>query len=80
MIINKINIISFAGLKDKEINFEEKINLIYGENEKGKSTIQNFIRVWLYGMNSKRTKDLKNNDRVRFAPVDGDKIRGEFEQ
>ena len=35
MIINKINIISFAGLKDKEINFEEKINLIYGENEKG---------------------------------------------
>ena len=78
MIINKINIISFAGLKDKEINFKEKINLIYGENEKGKSTIQNFIRVWLYGMNSKRTKDLKNNDRVRFAPVDGDKIRGEL--
>ena len=78
MIINKINIISFAGVKDKEINFEEKINLIYGENEKGKSTIQNFIRVWLYGMNSKRTKDLKNNDRVRFAPVDGDKIRGEL--
>ena len=78
MIINKINIISFAGLKDKEINFEEKINLIYGENEKGKSTIQNFIRVWLYGMNSKRTKDLKNNDRVRFAPIDGEKIRGEL--
>ena len=78
MIINRINIISFAGLKDKEINFEEKINLIYGENEKGKSTIQNFIRVWLYGMNSKRSKDLKNNDRVRFAPVDGEKIRGEL--
>lgn len=78
MIINKINIISFAGLKDKEINFEEKINLIYGENEKGKSTIQNFIRVWLYGMNSKRSKDLKNNDRVRFTPVDGEKIRGEL--
>lgn len=78
MIINKINIISFAGSKDKEINFEEKINLIYGENEKGKSTIQNFIRVWLYGMNSKRTKDLKNNDRIRFAPIDGEKIRGEL--
>ena len=78
MIINKINIISFAGLKDKEINLEDKINLIYGENEKGKSTIQNFIRIWLYGMNSKRTKDLKSNDRVRFAPVDGEKIRGEL--
>lgn len=78
MIINKINIISFAGLKDKAINLEDKINLIYGENEKGKSTIQSFIRIWLYGMSSKRTKDLKNNDRVRFAPIDGEKIRGEL--
>lgn len=78
MIINKINIISFAGLKDNSINLEDKINLIYGENEKGKSTIQNFIRIWLYGMSSKRTKDLKNNDRVRFAPIDGEKIRGEL--
>lgn len=78
MIINKINIISFAGLKDTVINLEDKINLIYGENEKGKSTIQNFIRIWLYGMSSKRTKDLKNNDRVRFAPIDGEKIRGEL--
>ncbi|MDV4151455.1 AAA family ATPase [Clostridium sp. AL.422] len=78
MIIDKINIISFAGLKDKEIYLKDKINLIYGENEKGKSTIQNFIRIWLYGMNSKRTKDLKSNDRVRFTPVDGEKIRGEL--
>ena len=59
MIINKINIIAFAGLKNKVIEFNEGINLIYGENEKGKSTIQNFIRVWLYGMNNKRSKDIK---------------------
>ncbi|MCR1951810.1 AAA family ATPase [Clostridium sp. DSM 100503] len=78
MIINKINIISFAGLKDKTIELNNEINLIYGENEKGKSTIQNFIRIWLYGMNSKRSKDIKNNDRVRFMPIDGDKIRGEL--
>ena len=78
MIINKINIVAFAGLKDKEIILEDKINLIYGENEKGKSTIQSFIRIWLYGMNSKRTKDIKSNDRVRFAPVTGEKIRGEL--
>ena len=78
MIINKINIISFAGLKDKIIELEDKVNLIYGENEKGKSTIQNFIRIWLYGMSSKRTKDIKNNDRLRFTPIDGEKIRGEL--
>lgn len=78
MIINKIHIISFAGLKDKTIDLTDEINLIYGENEKGKSTIQNFIRIWLYGMNSKRSKDIKNNDRVRYMPVNGDKIRGEL--
>ncbi|MDI9219030.1 ATP-binding protein [Clostridium tertium] len=54
MIINKIHIISFAGLKDKIIELSDETNLIYGENEKGKSTIQNFIRIWLYGMNSKK--------------------------
>jgi DNA repair protein SbcC/Rad50 len=78
MIINKIHIISFAGLKDKIIDLTDGINLIYGENEKGKSTIQNFIRIWLYGMSSKRSKDIKNNDRVRYMPIDGDKIRGEL--
>ncbi|WP_418222836.1 AAA family ATPase [Clostridium isatidis] len=78
MIIDKVNIIAFAGIKNKVIDFKEGINLIYGENEKGKSTIQNFIRVWLYGMNSKRSKDIKNNDRLRFMPVDGDTIRGEL--
>lgn len=78
MIINKLNIISFGGLKDKVIELTEDVNLIYGENEKGKSTIQNFIRIWLYGMNSKRTKDIKSNDRLRFMPITGEKIRGEL--
>ena len=78
MIINKLNIISFGGLKDKVIELTDKVNLIYGENEKGKSTIQNFIRIWLYGMNSKRTKDIKSNDRLRFMPITGEKIRGEL--
>lgn len=78
MIISKIHIISFAGLKNKILELEDGINIIYGENEKGKSTIQNFIRIWLYGMNSKRSKDIKNNDRIRFMPIDGEKIRGEL--
>ncbi|TGY42579.1 hypothetical protein E5347_07125 [Clostridium sartagoforme] len=78
MIINKLNIISFGGLKDRVIELTDNVNLIYGENEKGKSTIQNFIRIWLYGMNSKRTKDIKSNDRLRFMPITGEKIRGEL--
>ena len=78
MIIDKINIIAFAGLKNKVIEFTTGNNIVYGENEKGKSTIENFIRVFLYGMNSKRSKDIKSNDRLRFMPLDGDKIKGEL--
>lgn len=78
MIINKINIIAFAGVKNKVIEFTTGNNIVYGENEKGKSTIENFIRVFLYGMNSKRSKDIKSNDRLRFMPLDGDKIKGEL--
>ena len=50
MIIKRVNIIAFGGLKDKIIDFDNGINVIYGENEAGKSTIQSFIKIWLYGM------------------------------
>ncbi|MGL5379388.1 AAA family ATPase [Clostridium sp.] len=78
MIIKKLNIVAFAGISNKTIEFNNGVNLIYGENECGKSTIQNFIRVWLFGMSAKRSKDLKNNDRGRFSPVTGEKISGEL--
>lgn len=78
MIIKKLKIVSFAGISNKIIEFDNGINLVYGENEGGKSTIQNFIRVWLFGMSSKRSKDLKNNDRARFYPATGEKIAGEL--
>ena len=37
----------FAGehLKEKEINFKDGINLIYGQNEAGKSTLIKFIFI-----------------------------------
>ena len=45
MIIKRVNIIAFGGLKDKVISFDNGINVIYGENEAGKSTIQAFIKI-----------------------------------
>ncbi|WP_147590050.1 ATP-binding protein, partial [Clostridium polynesiense] len=45
MIIEKIRIKSFGKLKNKDLNLKPGINIIYGENEKGKSTIQGFIKV-----------------------------------
>lgn len=78
MIIKKINIKSFGKLKNEELNFTSGINVIYGENEKGKSTIQAFIKAMFYGFSGKRTKDIKTNDRLRYTPWTGDKPSGEL--
>jgi uncharacterized protein YhaN len=78
MIIKRVNIVSFGSLKNKVIDFCEGINLIYGENESGKSTIQSFIKIWLYGFSNSRGKELKSNERLKFMPSSGEKIRGEL--
>ena len=48
MKINKIKINSFGKLRNKEIEFKNGINILYGENESGKSTIMNFIKYSLW--------------------------------
>ena len=54
--INKLKINSYGKLKEKEINLENGINLIYGENEAGKSTLIKFIINSFYGI-SKNKKE-----------------------
>lgn len=76
MIIKKVKIKSFGGIKDRDIDFKRGFNLIYGENEKGKSTIQNFIRAWLYGLGNSRGS--RNNLRKRYLPFSGEKMQGEL--
>ncbi len=49
MIIEKIVIKSFGPLTDTTLEFSDKINVIEGPNEAGKSTIATFIKYMLYG-------------------------------
>lgn len=76
MIIKEVNIQAFSGLKDKKISFNKGTNVIYGENEKGKSTVQAFIKSMLYGISSKKVKG--ETERKRYMPFDGSSIRGEL--
>ena len=41
--INKIKINSYGKLKNKEINLKNNINIIYGKNESGKSTLLHIL-------------------------------------
>ncbi len=49
MIIEKIIIKSFGLITDMTLEFSEKVNVIEGQNEAGKSTIAAFIKYMLYG-------------------------------
>ena len=58
MQINKININNYGNLSNKEINLDNKINIIYGKNEAGKSTLLNFIESMFFGANKNKGKKL----------------------
>ncbi len=50
MQINELLLKNFGKFHDRQIDLEEGINLIHGENESGKSTIRTFIRGMLFGI------------------------------
>ena len=54
MKIKDLKINGFGKLKDKEINFQEGINVIYGENEAGKSTLLKCITAMFYGLSKNK--------------------------
>ena len=54
MKINNLKINGFGKLKDREINLENGINIIYGKNETGKSTLLKFIISMFYGLSKNK--------------------------
>lgn len=76
MIIKSLKIYSFGSLVNREFNFEKGLNLIYGENEKGKSTIEAFIKTMLYGFSPKKINGM--TDRNRYTSFNGSNIKGEM--
>lgn len=49
MIFEELGLLNFAKFENKTIELQRGINLIFGENERGKSTIVNFIDGIFYG-------------------------------
>ncbi len=49
LIIKSINIKSFGKFKDLKLDLYSKINIFYGQNEAGKSTIYAFLKAMFYG-------------------------------
>ena len=64
MKIRKIDFVSFGRLRDQKFELNEGVNIIYGNNESGKSTIVEGITTLLYGIypTSKDNNHLVNWD------------------
>ncbi len=60
----ELQIKGFGKFHDRSISFEDGVNVVYGKNEAGKSTIHTFIRCMLFGLQPQRgraaRKDLYN--------------------
>ena len=61
-------LINFGCFKDKSIQFDDRIQVIYGDNEAGKSTIQLFLRLMIYGISGTRKDGRGIKERERCIP------------
>ena len=77
MKIDELKINSYGKLKDKEFKLKEGINIIFGENEKGKSTLLNFIVNMFYGTSrNKKGRDMSDYD--KYKPWDTEEFSGKM--
>ena len=77
MKINEIKINSYGKLKNKEIKLKNNINIIYGKNESGKSTLLKFILNIFYGT-SKNKKGKEISDFEKYKPWDSEEFSGKL--
>ena len=76
--LDKLKINAYGKLTDKEIELDDHINVIRGENEAGKSTILNFIVNMLYGI-SKNKNGKAYSDFEKYKPWNHEDFSGKIE-
>ena len=68
---------TFGKLQDQQLSLQPGLNCIYAPNESGKSTWSHFLRIMLYGLNTRDRGLLA--DKNRFAPWSGAAMRGQMQ-
>lgn len=68
MKILDLYINGFGKFHGQNLSFEDGLNIVYGKNEAGKSTIHTFIRGMLFGIEKQRGRSSKNDLYSRFEP------------
>lgn len=71
MKILSLHIDGFGKLHDQDITFKDGMNVVYGKNEAGKSTLHTFIKGMLFGIERQRGRAARNDTYSRYEPWQG---------
>lgn len=71
MIIKQLNLDHFGKFHDREIHLEPGMNIIYGANESGKSTVHSFIQSMMFGTERLRGRGAGKDMYTRYQPWEG---------
>lgn len=76
MKIKEIYIRKFGKLIDYKLSFSDGMNVVFGNNEAGKTTIFNFILAMLYGFSNTRGKGISDSARKKYMTWGENRIGG----
>lgn len=68
MIIEELHVKNFGKLQDTKVPFQKGLNLIYGANESGKTTLHTFLKCMLFGMRRSRGRGAAKDIYSRYEP------------
>lgn len=77
MIIKQLDLISFGKFEEKSLTLSDGMNIIYGNNEAGKTTIHKFIEGMFFGFFKPYSKrKIYTKDYERYFPWNSTEYRG----
>ncbi|MDO4328305.1 MAG: AAA family ATPase [Lachnospiraceae bacterium] len=65
-----LHINGFGKFHDCSMEFADGLNVVYGKNEAGKSTLHSFIRSMLFGMERQRGRAARTDQFSKYKPWD----------
>lgn len=68
MVIKRLTIRNFGKIHNRTMELSPGINVLYGENESGKTTFHTFIKSMLYGITRQRGRAAKNDVYATYEP------------
>ena len=77
MKIDRLHVRGFGKLQDFSCDFSDGLNVVYGHNESGKSTLMSYIKAMLYGVKGGRAgKNGMLPDSKRYMPWSSNQYGG----